>query len=144
MNIVAAVDFSPLTDTVLAEASAQARSRQAHLWLLHVAMPEPDFVGYGPGPQSERDAVAQHLREEHRQLQTLADRLRDDGLEVTALLIQGPSAETILAEADRLDAALIVLGSHGRGALANLLVGSVCQGVLHKARCPLLVVPIAR
>lgn len=144
MNIVAAVDFSPLTDTVLAEASAQARSRQAHLWLLHVAMPEPDFVGYSPGPQSERDAVAQHLREEHRQLQALAEGLRDDGLEVTALLIQGPSAETILAEADRLNAALIVLGSHGRGALANLLVGSVCQGVLHKARCPLLVVPIAR
>jgi hypothetical protein len=36
---------------------------------------------------------------------------------------------------------MIVMGSHGHGALFNLLMGTVCNGVLRKARCPVVVVP---
>lgn len=49
--------------------------------------------------------------------------------------------ERLLAEQGRLAADAIVLGSHGHGALYDLLVGSVAEGVLRRAPCPVVVVP---
>jgi nucleotide-binding universal stress UspA family protein len=57
------------------------------------------------------------------------------------MLVSGLPARKILGEADRLEATLIVMGSHGHGALFNLLMGTVCNGVLRKSRCPVVVVP---
>ena len=57
-NIVAAIDFSERSEAVLRIASDHARAFEAHLWLVHVAAPEPGFVGYDGGPQSVRDNVA--------------------------------------------------------------------------------------
>ncbi|MEW5940915.1 MAG: universal stress protein [Chloroflexota bacterium] len=67
--------------------------------------------------------------------------MRKAGLDATALVVQGATVETILNEASKLEADMIVVGSHGHGALYQLLVGSVCEGVLRKAACPVLVVP---
>jgi nucleotide-binding universal stress UspA family protein len=60
---------------------------------------------------------------------------------VTALLVQGVTADTILEEAAKLAADIIVVGSRGKGALQQLVVGSVSEGVLRKSQCPVLVVP---
>ena len=49
--------------------------------------------------------------------------------------------EVILDEANKLNIDLIVVGSHGHGAVYHLMVGSVSQGVLHQSTCPVLVVP---
>ena len=61
-----------------------------------------------------------------------------------ALHIQGSLVEKILTSAETHAADLIVMGSHGHGALYELLVGSVTSGVLHGAKCPVLVVPARR
>jgi nucleotide-binding universal stress UspA family protein len=140
-HILLPVDFSDVTPKAVEVAVHLARVFSASLTLLHVASPNPDFVGYEPGPQSVRDQVARHLHEEHRQLQELDRQVETAGLKSTALLVQGYPAEKILQEAARLGADLIVVGSHGRGALRQLLVGSVTDGVLRGAKCPVLVVP---
>ena len=49
--------------------------------------------------------------------------------------------DRILHEATEQDAGLIVMGSHGHGAIYNLLVGSVAEGVLKGVSCPVLIVP---
>ena len=140
-TILTAVDFSDVTDAVLAATATMARALAAKVYLLHVAPPEPTFVTYEPGPQSERDFRARELRQEHRQVQAMALALVDKGVAAEALLVQGPTAGKILEEAQRLDAKLIVLGSHGHGALYELLVGSVADAVLRKSPCPVLVAP---
>jgi nucleotide-binding universal stress UspA family protein len=144
MNILVAVDFSEPTQNVVAKAAELVKAVSGKLWLLHVADPDPDFIGYEPGPQSVRDAVAKHFHAEHRQIQEIADGLRESGLEVTPLLIQGRTAETILKEAEKLGVDMIVVGSHGQSALHDLFVGSVSKGVLHDATCPVLVVPVRK
>jgi nucleotide-binding universal stress UspA family protein len=106
-----------------------------------VSAPDPDFVGYEAGPQSVRDQRAQRLRDEHRELQRSADRLRAGGIQATALLIQGPTVEKILSEAERVAADFIVMASHGHGAVHRALLGSVSEGVLRHAAIPVTIVP---
>jgi len=67
--------------------------------------------------------------------------LRQEGLDVTALLVRGPTAETIINESKKLEADMIIVGSHGRGAMHRLLVGSISEGVLRHAEKPVLVIP---
>jgi nucleotide-binding universal stress UspA family protein len=53
----------------------------------------------------------------------------------------GDVAEEILHRAEALNADLIVMGTHGHGAMYKLLVGSVTEGVLKRSKRPVLLVP---
>jgi len=141
VRLLVCVDFSPVTAGVVEQASLLARALGAEVRLLHVGAPDPDFVGYQAGPATVRDGVARALRDEHRALEDLAERLRAAGVDVKPLMVQGPTRDAIVEQARTFRADMIVLGSHGHGALFNLLVGSVAEGVLHAARVPVLVVP---
>lgn len=141
-TILVPVDFSDITGAVVAFAAQLAQGCQSRLVLLHVSEPDPDFVGYEPGPASVRTAVAKDFRVEHQQLEALKQSV--SGVETSALHIQGPLAEKILAEAEQQGAGMIVLGSHGHGALYHLFAGSVATAVLKEARCPVVVVPAPR
>lgn len=143
-SVVVGIDFSESSERALSLASDVARSFGAKLWLIHVAAPDPDFVGYEAGPQAARDARASELRKEHRDLQLLATRLREAGLEASALLIEGSTVEGLLAQAAELEADLLVVGSHGRGVLGRALIGSVSEGVTRRGELPVLIVPPSR
>ncbi|MEO8590525.1 MAG: universal stress protein [Flavobacteriales bacterium] len=140
-NILVPIDFSPIGKDVLATASELALAMNAKLWLVHVAAPDPEFVGYQAGPAHVREQRVDVLRHEHADLQTMAAGLTAQGLSSEALLVQGPTTETLLNEVDRLKADLIVMGSHGRGGLFRALVGSVCEQVLSESRVPVLIIP---
>ncbi|AFZ34905.1 UspA domain-containing protein [Stanieria cyanosphaera PCC 7437] len=140
-NILIAIDFSDITAKVIETGAKIAASCGSKLWLIHVAEPDPDFVGFETGPQSKRDWRAKTFREEHRLIQTEANKLSDRGLDVTPLLIQGVTVETIIQEANKLQADLIVLGSHGHNVIYKTFMGSVSEGVLTHAACPVLLVP---
>lgn len=142
-NILVAIDFSEIAPAILAQAKFLTQATRGKLWLIHVAPPEPDFVGYQTGPQTERDYIAHKFWEEHRQLQQQAEALRNQKIDATALLLQGPTVETILKEARKLAADLIIVGSHGRSGLYQVFIGSVSSGILQQATCPVLVVPSA-
>ncbi len=144
MNILAAVDFSPVTGRVLETLAQLAATVPAKVWLVHVAPPDPAFVGYEAGPKAVRGQVAAEHHARHQELQQLALGLRSKGVETTPLLIQGPTVATIVAEAEKLAAALIVLGSHGHGAVYDLLVGRVSEGVVRVSTVPVLLVPARR
>jgi nucleotide-binding universal stress UspA family protein len=140
-NIILATDFSESTRGILDVAIEAARVYSAHLYLIHVAAPDPDFVGYEAGPQSVRDAIAEHYHQEHRELADLAGEARQRDIDATALLIQGPTVEMLILERKRLQAELIVAGSHGRSAITQLVLGSTSEGLIRKAGCPIMIVP---
>lgn len=142
-EILVAVDFSAGTEHVLAVATRLAAPTGATIHLLHVAAPEPSFVGYDPpGGPSDRDQRAEELHDEHQALQVLADAVHETGVTVKPLLVKGATLEVILGEADRLDADLIVVGSHGHGAVHRFLVGSTTDGLVRQSTLPVLVVPV--
>ena len=90
-----------------------------------------------------RVAVAQDFRAEHARLEDLKAVVEANGVTATAMHVQGPIVEKILDQAADRNAAMIVMGSHGHGALYELLVGSITNGVLKGAKCPVVVVPAA-
>ncbi|MGI9287132.1 MAG: universal stress protein [Pseudomonadales bacterium] len=141
MNILLGVDLSSSSDTIIAQGQSLAQAYSAKIWLLHVAPSDPDFVGYDVGPQTVRDAVAKKYHAEHAQIQAFSAQLRDAGLDATALLVQGATADTILKEAEQLQANIIVLGSHGKGMAKQLLLGSTSSSVIKHSKVPVLVVP---
>ena len=141
MKLLVAVDLSESTQQLVTTAEEIAKALSAKVWILHNAEPEPDVLEFKADPQTARECRAEKFRGEHRQIQEIADRLRQEGLDATALLVHGATVEAILKEASDLDVDMIVVGSHGRGAMYQLLVGSVSEGVLRHSRCPILVVP---
>lgn len=143
-NILAAIDFSEVTPATIAQAETMARAFGCKLWLIHAVAPEPEFVGFGTGPPSVRDNVAHAYQKEHHQLQEWAETLRQKGIDTTGLTIQGATIETILAEVEKLKADLVIVGSHGHGRLFKAIVGSVSEGIIRKADCPVLVVPVSQ
>jgi nucleotide-binding universal stress UspA family protein len=143
-RILVAVDLSEHSAAVVETAASLALGPGAELTLVHVAEPDPDFIGYDAGPQTVRDAHAREFRAAHRRIQELADGLRERGFAAKALLVQGPTVETLVAEARRHRAEVVVMGSHNRGALAKVLLGSASEGVLRAGCCPVLVVPASR
>ncbi len=140
-TILVPVDFSDITPLVVRQAADIARATGGSLTLLHVALPDPAFVGFETGPVVVQDAVERDYQEDHRRLEELRTGLAAQGIQVDYLHYEGSTAEVILREARRLPASIIVMGSHGHGALFHLLAGTATVAVLRKASCPVLVVP---
>jgi nucleotide-binding universal stress UspA family protein len=140
-NILVPIDFSNATPNVLEIAVAIAGPLGSKLWLVHVAAPDPDFVGFKTGPQYVREHRADILRQEHADIQDMAATLNKQGLQADALLVQGPTTETLLDEVERLNADLIIMGSHGRSGLFKAFLGSVSEQVLRDSKVPVLIVP---
>ena len=140
-NILVPIDFSPVSDDAVDLAAQLAKGLGAAIWLVHVAAPDPDFVGFGTGPRYVRDQRAEELKKEHSQIQDMAKQLGTKGLKAEGLLVQGPTSATIVEEAGRLKADLIIMGSHGHGAIYKTFVGSVSQQVLADSPVPVLIVP---
>jgi len=140
VSVLVSIDFSAVTDAQL-EIVDRLASPGREIHLLHVTEPDPSFVGLEAGPEEVQQQVASELQRAHDELDALADRLRAKGHAVRTLLVPGPTVQTILEQAEKLDAELIVMGSHGRGKLFDLVVGSVSAGVIRKSRVPVLVVP---
>jgi nucleotide-binding universal stress UspA family protein len=94
-----------------------------------------------------RDAAAELDEEDRRAAERIAtegaDLAREAGFAAEPHVLQGkPKAwPTLLAKADAIGAAAIVIGSRGQGAVKSALLGSVSAGVLHHAHRPVLVVP---
>ena len=141
MNILVAVDLSGASQKILHYVKALALDLSAKVWLLYAEKPELGFVGFGPSQQPVEGQVAQEFHKEHKELQNEAYKLQNYGIDAESLLVQGAAVEVILDEASKLNIDLIVVGSHGHGAVYHLVVGSVSEGVLHRSSCPVLVIP---
>lgn len=140
-NILALLDFSNITERIVERAGELATLYDAKCWLVHIAEPEPDFVGYDVGPQYVRDHKAAKLHDEHQKLQDFKKKLERSGVRAEALLIQGPINQSIDGEIKKLNIDLIVMGSHGRSRLYELLVGSACEYVLKHHNLPMFIIP---
>jgi len=138
MKILLAIDGSEVSQRALASLIEHVRwfSEKPAVHLLHVHLPVP--VGLAVSHISP-EVLDRYYREEGEAV--LADsvqRLRDYGLAVTQHVHVGQPAEVIVKLANELGCDLICLGTHGRGAVAGAMLGSVAGKVIHLATTPVL------
>jgi nucleotide-binding universal stress UspA family protein len=128
-----ATDFSVTGDAALKVATSLAREQGATLLIVHVE--EPPLVYGGV----DFDFRPEEPREETlRALQRIVP--TDISVPFEHRLVTGLPAPAILELADREQVGLIVLATHGRTGLTRVLMGSVAEEVVRKARCPVLTV----
>lgn len=143
-TIVAAVDFSDATRGVLEMAMGLARGFGADLQLFHVIEPEPSYTAYGFTPDEFPAMVAFQEEARLRATRKLADLLasvRESLPSATSHLMEGSPLFSLLEHVKKGGVDFVVVGSHGHGVLASLLLGSVAEGLVRKAVVPTLVVP---
>jgi nucleotide-binding universal stress UspA family protein len=135
-KILLATDGSPDAEQALTYARNLALRDGAQVIVVHAFEPVPSYLG-DPG----RDRVAaRHVAAGETVANGAAQSLREAGVEVIVEVLEGPPADAVLKVADVRECDLIVMGSRGYGALASLVLGSVSQRVLARARAPVLVV----
>lgn len=87
------------------------------------------------------EAVSAYYQTEGRKVfESLADDIKASGLDVTEKILDGEYGHTIAAEADRIDADLIVMGARGLNPVKGLLLGTVSNKVLSSTKRPLLLI----
>ncbi len=140
-RILHPTDFSSASRPALAWAVDLAKRTKASLTLVHVMTPVVPMVGEGyVSPQAWADLQRQMRARGQRELDKHAARARKAGVRATALLLEGTPADRIVRAARSRRADLIVMGTHGRGALAKLFLGSVAERVIGTTPCPVLTV----
>lgn len=140
-NVLMPTDFSSCSRAAFPYACKFARESGAKLHLLHVIEPPtpallPDGAFVPPMLDSQED-VDEVKAELHRWLRS--EDAASIGSEADVRV--GTPLVEILAFANEHHCDLIVLGTHGRTGVAHLLIGSVAENIVRKAKCPVLTVP---
>lgn len=143
-TILAPIDFSKITDAVVAEAAALAKSLDARVVLFSVVQPPIVFNEYTPMFENIAEINAAGEKNVQRQLARLEARLRAEFIRTESYHAVGAPIQLIVQQARTCSADYIVMGSHGHTALYDLLVGSTTHGVLMRAKCPVVIVPAVK
>lgn len=140
-RILVAVDGSShsakVAKAVIQHVSVYKEPPELHLAYIHLPLPTMGGLMKPIG----HEALQRYYREEGedalRGTKKLLDRAK---LDCTMHVMVGPIAETIASEAKKLKCDLIIMGTHGMGAVSGMLLGSVASKTVHLARCPVLLV----
>jgi len=141
-NILVPTDFSESSHFATEMACAVARGEGAHVILLHVSPQPPAIV---------RDVPAfkeQHVQEDfaayRQEIDARMARLRKEipARNVESLVAEGETACSILRIAEEKACDVIIMGTHGKSRMLQLMMGSVAAEVSRKACCPVITVRV--
>jgi nucleotide-binding universal stress UspA family protein len=141
-HILCPIDFSDYSRRALDHALAIARWYESTVTVLHVYSPVP-AVAFSPGPVIFEPTVFSPVAREQLVAETkvFIDKEAARGITIEAVVRAGTPAAAIVDEAIRINADLLVMGTHGRSGFDRLLLGAVAERVLRKASCPVMTVP---
>lgn len=144
-RILCPVDFSEHSRHALDHAVAIARWYGSTVTVLHVVSPAP-VAAYAPGPLVYEPMLLTTVDREQvlANVRRFVDAESAPGVVMESRVRDGLAAGEILEFAIEMDADLLVIGTHGRSGFERLVLGSVAEKVLRKARCPVLTVPPAQ
>lgn len=140
-HILVPTDFSECSTVALRYGLALAERFGAHLHLLHVVQSpfdQPWSVEVYAVSQADFETTAR-AQSDARLARLVAEADRPPGA-VSCVTTIGAPCPAIVAYAKEAPVDLIVMGTHGRGAVAHLLIGSVAENVVRRAPCPVLTV----
>ena len=139
-KILVPVDFSAYTDEIVQHAMAIAQKFGSSLHLIHVVPSMDYFTPYESFMAVENVAAVQKAIEAEVEGQLDGAARKITGIAVTKAIRTGAASIEIIDYARSAQIDLIVMGTHGRGALEHILIGSVAEKVVRKSPCPVLTI----
>ena len=136
-QILVATDNSEISQRAVAYAVDLAAALQSALTAIHVIdlpfVAERQSVPGSASPTHLTEPIEDYLRQAAEGLMNdLAASCRKHGIQFKSLIKMGHPVEKIIETAHSINADMIILGSHGRGALGATLLGSVALGIIHQ------------
>jgi nucleotide-binding universal stress UspA family protein len=148
--VLIALDYDPTAQKVAELGYEMAKTMNAEITLLHV-MADPvyysstgyspimGFVGYMDMGPTQLDSLDLLKKVSLEFLDKTKQHLHDSSIQT--VIEEGDFSETIIKTAENINADLIIMGSHSRKWLENILLGSVTEKVLRHSLIPLFIIP---
>ena len=140
--IMLATDGSPTAEEATKQAVELARQFDTELVIVTAWDIPYSTLGYSAIPPVG-DLLKSGKEQAEKVSGEAAKLAQTAGVPAQTVVLRGFPVEQITAAAVSFEPAILVLGSHGWGPLKRMVFGSVSTGVLHRASCPVLVVPAA-
>jgi len=139
-KVLIAMDYDETSHKVAEQGFALAKAMNAEVILMHVISEQPIYYSsYAYMREWRVDIMGDLEKSVHEFLDKAKKNLGDDSI-MTAVEF-GEIAATILGTAKDLNADIIVIGTHSRRWLENIILGSEAEDVLKKTTIPLFIVP---
>lgn len=141
-KILVGTDFSDQADNAIHHAMLIGRKTGAEVVLVHaLSMPSADYASPYPVtvPHLYAEQVDEIVAASRKRLEDERERIKGQGVEVSQAFIDDMPDRGIVAAAEKSNAKLIVVGTHGRRGLSRFLIGSIAQRVAHRATTDVLV-----
>lgn len=140
-RILVAVDGSShsakVAKVVIRHVSAYKQPPELHLVYVHLPVPTLGGLIKPIGHETLRRYYREEGEDALRSVKKLFDRAK---LACTMHIMVGPIAESLTSMAKKLKCDLIIMGTHGMGAVSGMLLGSVAIKTVHLARCPVVLI----
>jgi nucleotide-binding universal stress UspA family protein len=136
-RILVAVDESKQSEWATATAGDLAAKLGAKIALVHAYRVDP---GYSPEMSIPIEELIEDLKDIGGEILRRHRKLLPAELPVEQILTEGDAAKQIVTRSETWGADLIVMGTHGRGRIAQFLIGSTSEAVIRMSRCPVLAV----
>jgi nucleotide-binding universal stress UspA family protein len=139
-EIITPTDFSEYSLRALDYAIEIADKFSAHLTIIHIIEPMLQAADLTWTTIDYEDLNKAHKESAQKQMDKIVNERIPKGIEVDASILFGKPFLEIVKTARDQNADLIVMATHGRGAISHLLMGSTAEKVVRKAPCPVLTV----
>jgi nucleotide-binding universal stress UspA family protein len=141
MRILVPLDGSEMSEAVLPYAKRLAGALNAEIVLLHVDVsPAPEFDVHVSPLAPKAGHIKQKQADEKHYIKRVFSQLQEEGLRATYLLRDGSVADTILEQAEIMQADLIAMSTHGRTGMVRILLGSVAEQAVHRSKIPVMLI----
>lgn len=141
-NILVSIDFEKETGLLIDRAIELAKKFSSKIIIVHIAAPDPDFVGYEVGPQNVRDVRARELKEEHSMLESYVRQVKQKGIDAEGMLMEGVTVPSLLRTVKKLNIDFVVIGHHKRNYFYKAFVGNTDIALINQLNVPVLTVPL--
>lgn len=139
-KILTAIDFSENSECAFDYALTLATQFSAELTIIHVINEPVDLRGFYV-PHISFEQLEKEIEESAvKMMETFCSTKLGSFLNYKTAIVTGIPCDEIMAAATRIEASLIVLGTHGRTGLDRILFGSTAERVVRSASCPVLTV----
>jgi nucleotide-binding universal stress UspA family protein len=136
-SIMCPIDFSDASKNAFRYACEFAKAMGSKIILLNVIEPRPMAADMTLNYIPLEEDLSNAARED---FEPLVQEAKSKGIDVQADVMIGVPSDMILSQVADFDVSLLIMGSHGKTGLSRLLMGSVAEAVVRKAKIPVLIV----